>query len=94
MRAAMLTGTLVAILFAGGTIQAHSASGSGSSSHYYGSRSSGSRSSGSSHSSGSTRTALPPGTKFIKKTCKTASCKAKHPTGEYMVPIKPKKNES
>jgi hypothetical protein len=28
------------------------------------------------------------------QTSKTDSCKAKHPSGEYMVPIKPKKNES
>jgi hypothetical protein len=34
---------------------------------------------------------LPAGTKFARKTCKTASCKSKHPGGSYMVPIKPKK---
>jgi hypothetical protein len=36
----------------------------------------------------STKTA---GTHFIRKTCKTASCKQKHPSGEYMLPVKPKK---
>ena len=30
-------------------------------------------------------------TRFIRRSCKTASCKAKHPSGEYMIPIKPKK---
>jgi hypothetical protein len=35
--------------------------------------------------------ALPAGTRFVHKTCKTASCKAKHPSGSYMLPIKPKK---
>lgn len=34
---------------------------------------------------------LPPGTHFIRAKCKSAACKAKHPTGEYMLPIKPKK---
>lgn len=38
-----------------------------------------------------TRKPLPAGTHFARKTCKTASCKAKHPGGSYMIPIKPKK---
>jgi PAB1-binding protein PBP1 len=68
-------------------------------------KSSGSTRSASSHSSAShssssgharsasttTRKPLPAGTHFIRKTCKTASCKAKHPGGSYMLPIKPKK---
>jgi PAB1-binding protein PBP1 len=37
------------------------------------------------------RKPLPSGTRFAQKTCKTASCKSKHPGGTYMVPIKPKK---
>jgi hypothetical protein len=26
----------------------------------------------------------------MRKTCKTAACKGKHPGGSYMLPIKPK----
>ncbi|HKT19884.1 MAG TPA: hypothetical protein VJR47_17665 [Stellaceae bacterium] len=44
---------------------------------------------------GSSRTARNPkssaGTRFIRGTCKTAACKKKHPSGAYMIPIKPKK---
>jgi hypothetical protein len=29
---------------------------------------------------------------YIRKTCKTAACKKKHPSGTYMIPIKPKKH--
>jgi hypothetical protein len=49
------------------------------------------------HSSahGSSRSARNPkssaGTRFIRGTCKTAACKKKHPSGSYLIPIKPKK---
>ena len=49
------------------------------------------------HSSthGSSRSARTPkssaGTRFIRGTCKTAACKKKHPSGSYLIPIKPKK---
>jgi hypothetical protein len=49
------------------------------------------------HSSthGSSRSARNPkssaGTRFIHGTCKTAACKKKHPSGSYLIPIKPKK---
>ena len=49
------------------------------------------------HSSthGSSRSARNPkssaGTRFIRGTCKTAACKKKHPTGSYLIPMKPKK---
>jgi hypothetical protein len=66
-----------------------------------GAKSSGSSHSTSSHSSSSrnasaghataTRKPLPAGTHFVRKTCKTAACKSKHPGGSYMLPIKPKK---
>ncbi len=87
-----VTAALLAVFLSapGGELAAAKSSGgsggSGSSSHYYGSRSSSSKGSSSKSSSKS----LPPGTRFIKRECKTASCKAKHPSGEYYVPIKPK----
>jgi hypothetical protein len=44
---------------------------------------------------GSTRSARTPkssaGTHFIRGTCKTAACRKKHPSGSYLIPIKPKK---
>jgi len=47
----------------------------------------------SAHASG--RTARNPkssgGTRFIRGTCKTATCKKKHPSGTYLIPLKPKK---
>jgi PAB1-binding protein PBP1 len=65
-----------------------SGSSHNSSSHSSASHSS---SSGRTHSAATTRKPLPAGTHFIRKTCKTASCKAKHPGGSYMLPIKPQK---
>jgi hypothetical protein len=80
-----LYGTLgvaaLAATLACGTAQAKSSSShsSASSSH-------------STHSSTrATTKSLPAGTHFVRKTCKTASCKAKHPSGSYELPIKPKK---
>jgi hypothetical protein len=29
---------------------------------------------------------------YIRRTCKTAACKQKHPSGSYMIPIRPKKS--
>jgi len=67
----------------------HSSSSHSSASH---SSSSHSSSAGRTHSAATgTRKPLPAGTHFIRKTCKTASCKAKHPGGSYMLPIKPQK---
>jgi PAB1-binding protein PBP1 len=81
----------LALLVALGPAQARSSAGvSRSSSSHSSSHSSGSHSTRS--SGGSTRSkTLPAGTHFVRKTCKTASCKAKHPGGSYMLPIKPKK---
>jgi len=59
---------------------------SSSSSSTYHSRSSGSHA----HSSSSSRTDKGD-VHYIRKTCKTAACKQKHPSGTYMIPIKPKK---
>ena len=67
-----------------------SGSSRSSSSHSSASHSSSSHGSSASHAT-ATRKPLPAGTRFIRKTCKTASCKAKHPGGSYMLPIKPKK---
>jgi PAB1-binding protein PBP1 len=64
----------------------HSASSYRASSH--------SSSGGSRSTSTSSRKPLPAGTHFVRKTCKTASCKAKHPGGSYMLPIKPKKSKT
>jgi PAB1-binding protein PBP1 len=68
-----------------------SGSSHSSSSHSTSSHHSSSRSSSASHASATTRKPLPAGTHFVRKTCKTDTCKAKHPGGSYMLPIKPKK---
>jgi hypothetical protein len=76
-----LAAFIVALAFAVTPADAKSSSTSHSSS----------RSSSSHASAGTTKKPLPAGAHFVRKTCKTASCKAKHPGGSYMLPIKPKK---
>ena len=70
-----------------------SGSSHSSSSHSSASHSSSSRGSSASHAT-TTRKPLPAGTHFVSKTCKTASCRSKHPSGSYMLPIKPKKGRA
>ncbi len=85
-------------IVAAGLAAAPAGAKSSSSSH-----SSSSHSSSSSHKSSAghagpaattTRKPLPSGTHFVQKTCKTSSCKAKHPSGSYMLPVKPKKGSA
>jgi hypothetical protein len=77
-----LTAVAVIALLAVSPAQAKSSGGSSHSSSSHGS---------SSHAPRGSAKALPAGTHFMRKTCKTAACTAKHPSGEYMLPIKPKK---
>jgi hypothetical protein len=97
MRAWMPLGAAaLAAMLALSPAHAKSSGGSsrGSSFHSSSSNRSSSRSTGTHssrvRSSGAASKSLPAGTRFIHKTCKTAACKAKHPSGEYMLPIKPK----
>ncbi len=83
----MLGMAVLAVTLAWGTAQSKSSSSHSATSSSY---SSSSHSTPSSTRSTTTK-ALPAGTHFVRKTCKTASCKAKHPSGSYMLPIKPKK---
>lgn len=77
---------VVSLLLALAPAQAKSSGGS----HHSSSSSHASRSTGTRTRTTSSKS-LPAGTHFVRKTCKTASCKAKHPSGSYMLPIKPKK---
>jgi hypothetical protein len=87
---ALITGALAAApAVAKSSGSSHSSSSHSSASH---SSSSHGSSAGRAHAAASTtRKPLPSGTHFVSKTCKTASCRAKHPSGSYMLPIKPKK---
>lgn len=77
---------VVSLLLALAPAQAKSSGGS----HHSSSSSHASRLTGTRTRTTSSKS-LPAGTHFVRKTCKTASCKAKHPSGSYMLPIKPKK---
>ncbi len=82
--------TLVAVMLAAGlslVLASGAEAKSTSSSRTYHSRSSGTHG----HASSTSRKGNGD-LHFIRKTCKTAACKKKHPTGSYEIPIRPKKH--
>jgi hypothetical protein len=82
---------LIAALAVGGLLATGSAAaGASAGSSHRSSHSAASHRSRASSAGKATAKALPAGTHFMRKTCKTAACKAKHPGGTYMLPIKPK----
>ncbi|MDE2227942.1 MAG: hypothetical protein KGL11_02730 [Alphaproteobacteria bacterium] len=93
MRRALIAATVAVALSAAFSGSALSRSGGSSHEPRQPRLSSGhSRSSHSGRSSRPHRTSNKSGIRFIKRTCKTDACRKKHPSGTYMIAVKPKKS--